>query len=220
MRRVTLVCGPSCAGKSTYVADHADPGDLILDQDEIGNAAMRRGLAQVAAMDTGTAWVIRCCPGPDQRAALAQQIRADEIVLLLPSEADLIARATHRPNPRRYIQAVRYWLDIEAGTTAPPVKRAATPAPRSRHRGGRPYRRARAHMFAMYGTVCIHCGHDGAGEADHLTPISVDPTQPIDPHLMRPSHGSNYPCPTCRRCCNQERGTKAVDSMFRPALDW
>ncbi len=92
--------------------------------------------------------------------------------------------------------------------------------PRSRHRTGRPYRRARALMFAIYGRVCVHCGHDGAGEADHLIPISVDSGQPIDPHGMRPSHGSNYPCPTCRRRCNQERGARPIASTYVPVLNW
>ena len=75
-------------------------------------------------------------------------------------------------------------------------------------------------MFARYGTVCIHCGHDGAGEADHLNPISRDPEQKPDPDLMRPSHGSNYPCPTCGRCCNQEKGNRTDYVQFRPKLAW
>ncbi|MEU6085606.1 hypothetical protein ABZ865_02165 [Streptomyces sp. NPDC047085] len=58
---------------------------------------------------------------------------------------------------------------------------------RSRHRSGRPYQRARREMFAIYGTICHLCGHDGAGEADHLVPISVDSDQPLDPHRMRPA---------------------------------
>lgn len=114
MRRVTLVCGPPCAGKSTYVAQHAKPGDVILDQDVIGARTMRQGLARVAAMTDGTAWVIRCSPGPSQRDALARQIHATDVILLRPSEPELIARAAHRPNPRRHIQAVRDWLQREA----------------------------------------------------------------------------------------------------------
>lgn len=68
-------------------------------------------------------------------------------------------------------------------------------------------------MFAMYGDLCHLCGHHGARQADHLTPVSVDPDQPIDPRLMRPAHGGgsverglDNPCPTCGRRCNQERG--------------
>lgn len=99
--------------------------------------------------------------------------------------------------------------------------------PRSKHRVGRPYRRAKAQMHAAYGYTCIHCGHEGAGEADHLNPVALHPDQPVDYRLMRPSHGANAPCPTCPgkragqgRACNQERGTRSIDAMFKPALDW
>jgi hypothetical protein len=98
--------------------------------------------------------------------------------------------------------------------------------PRSRHRVGRPYRRARAQMFRLYGYVCHICGHGGANEADHLVPISVDSGQPIDPHAMRPSHGSSRPCRVCQgpegkpRCCNQERGNKALGQALKTSEDW
>lgn len=99
--------------------------------------------------------------------------------------------------------------------------------PRSKHRTGRPFRRAKALMHEAYGYTCIHCGHGGAGEADHLDPVSLYPDQPVDYTRMRPSHGSNYPCPICPgkqpgqgRACNQERGTRSIDVMFKPALDW
>lgn len=89
----------------------------------------------------------------------------------------------------------------------------------TKHRTGRPYRTARKRMFAIYGTICHLCGHDGAGEADHLDPISLRPGQPVDPHAMRPSHGSNAPCPVCvgadgqPRKCNQERGIKPLGAL-------
>ncbi len=89
-----------------------------------------------------------------------------------------------------------------------------------RHRGGRPFTRAKAQMFATYGTHCHICGHDGGLEADHLIPLSEWPDQPIDPDAMRPAHGSNYPCPVCQRECNQERGTKPLDQLFRPKHNW
>jgi len=74
-------------------------------------------------------------------------------------------------------------------------------------------------MFAMYGHTCMYCGHPGATDAGHLIAVALDPDQPLDPHAMRPAHGVRG-CPTCGRKCNQEAGTKSVDSLFRPALDW
>lgn len=90
--------------------------------------------------------------------------------------------------------------------------------PRSPHRTGSRYRRARAEMFATYGTVCVHCGHGDATDADHMVPISVDPAQPVEADGMRPSHGVDG-CPTCGRKCNQERGSNPAP-LFRPAIDW
>ncbi|MGI5493872.1 hypothetical protein [Microtetraspora malaysiensis] len=98
--------------------------------------------------------------------------------------------------------------------------------PRSRHRAGRPYRRARAQMFQMFGDACHICGHAGAGEADHLTPISIDSDQPVDPYAMRPAHGANAPCPVCTgadgtpRKCNQERGNRPLPVPLRTSQIW
>lgn len=36
--RVTLVTGPPCSGKTTYVAQHRQPGDIVLDYDAIAQA--------------------------------------------------------------------------------------------------------------------------------------------------------------------------------------
>lgn len=97
----------------------------------------------------------------------------------------------------------------------------------TRHRTGRPYRTARKLMFQIYGDICHLCGHESAGEADHLVPISIDADQPIDPHEMRPAHGSNAPCPVCvgrdgkPRKCNQERGNKPLTRpQPRTSRDW
>lgn len=98
------------------------------------------------------------------------------------------------------------------------------PAPHM-HRGGYRFRKEKARMFALYGDTCIHCGHDGARQADHLTPLAVDPDQPVQAELMRPAHGGaqqgfDNPCPTCSRRCNQERGSKLDFAMFKPRMTW
>ena len=97
---------------------------------------------------------------------------------------------------------------------------------RSKHRGGRPWRTAKAQMHQAYGYICHLCGHDGAGEADHLDALALRPDQPVDWRRLRPAHGSNYPCPYCPwpsgkgKPCNQVRGTKPVDQVFRPKHAW
>lgn len=91
-------------------------------------------------------------------------------------------------------------------------------ARRRHHSAARPARRAREQMFAIYGTVCHLCGHDGADSADHLVPISVWPDQPVDPHGMRPAH--YLPCPTCGRRCNSERGARVPAEPLRTSEQW
>ena len=210
-RKVTLVCGPPCAGKTTWVAQRAQPDDIVLDQDVIGPAAMRVGLAHVAAMTSGTAWVIRCAPGRAHREALARQLGA-EIVLLDPGIDEAIRRALGRPEPRAAIRAVRDWYRQEGETVSTAWAGGGT----------RAHRRAKQEMFRLYGDRCHLCGHGGARQADHLVPLSIDPTQRRrpDPTKMRPAHGTDNPCPTCGRKCNQERQDKPVDTVYRPVLDW
>jgi 5-methylcytosine-specific restriction protein A len=118
-RRVILVCGAPCSGKTTYVRDHAQPADIVLDQDDIGATAMNRGLERITAMHTGTAWVIRCAPGQRDRDRLAHGIGATQVILLTAPEHVLKSRARARRNPGRHVRAVSHWLEVEqqGGTT-------------------------------------------------------------------------------------------------------
>lgn len=113
MRRVILVTGAPCSGKSTYVGQHRGEHDLVLDQDDLGAATMNRALETVTAMRTGTAWVIRCCPGAPARAALAARLGAELVHLTEPRDV-LMARARKRHGAARHVQAVKHWLDVEA----------------------------------------------------------------------------------------------------------
>lgn len=90
---------------------------------------------------------------------------------------------------------------------------------KQQHRKSYRYRQARAEMFRIYGATCHLCGHEGADTADHLEPISLNPTQPIDPHLMRPAHGVDG-CPTCGLACNPARGNRAPAAKVRCSRDW
>lgn len=97
---------------------------------------------------------------------------------------------------------------------------ARRPEYRRMHTGSA-YLRAREEMFLYYGHTCWLCGHEGANDADYIIPASVDPEQdPGDAHNKRPAHGSNSPCPTCGRKCNQSRGNRAPSIPLITSEDW
>lgn len=156
MRRVVLITGPPCAGKTTYARAHAQPGDLVLDQDAMGRTAMRQALDRLPRHD-GTAWVIRCAAGPRARAALAQRIGATEHVHLVEPEHVLVRRAAQRPHPRRHIAAVAAWFEQERRNPAP---RVPQPRGRTTQRGyGYAHQKARERAIRdlVDGTPCPRC---------------------------------------------------------------
>lgn len=113
-RQVTVVCGPPCAGKSTWVARHAEPGDTVLDIDVLAKLcgsdrdhghegrfyrAAQDEYDQLCAMvrtSNVNAWVIRGAPEPTARKKLAEAVGATRIVVLLPPRGVLLARALER----------------------------------------------------------------------------------------------------------------------------
>lgn len=125
MSRVTLVTGPPCAGKSTWVAEHAGPSALVVCWDTIATgigasthptpgyldsaiqAAYDRLLAQVPTATE--AWIIRCLPDPAERAEWATRLGAEVVVLCPPREV-LAHRALARRQPGRTMRYVDYWI--------------------------------------------------------------------------------------------------------------
>jgi hypothetical protein len=105
---IVVVAGPPCAGKSTYVREHALTGDLVLDRDVLGGIGYDALLASLIAHPR-PAWVIASLPGADRRAQFAREVHADRVVLLVPDMSVLMARAARRPDPVRERAAVRAW---------------------------------------------------------------------------------------------------------------
>ncbi|UQN30663.1 AAA family ATPase [Brachybacterium kimchii] len=124
---VRLVTGPPCAGKSSFVREHAAPGDLVVDYDDIltslgGDRAdrdgPRRGAADMvrAALEKHLpsdrdAWVIRTLPDPAERHAHAARIGADEVLVLTAPAPDLKRRARDAGRPEWTADVIDTWWD-------------------------------------------------------------------------------------------------------------
>ena len=114
IHRVTIVCGPPCAGKTTWVAEHATPGDTVLDVDVLAKlcgsdrdhghegryyrAANTEfwALSEAVRASQVTAWVIRGAPEPAARKKLADACGATRTIVLLPPRDVLHMRALER----------------------------------------------------------------------------------------------------------------------------
>lgn len=86
---------------------------------------------------------------------------------------------------------------------------------------GREYLEAKRICLEFYQYVCHICEHDGAGDADYIIPISVNPDQDKgDPWNKKPAHGALSRCPTCGKCCNPSRGNGPVPSPLNTSRKW
>lgn len=126
---ITIVAGPPCAGKSTYVADQAEPGDEVLDWDVIFAEVAQRPIhdrdvpdreaveaeteqrfrARLAAMSRG--WVIRCAPKRQHRAIMRRTKRARSVVLAVPLQECLrrLDQDVTRSDREADASAIRRW---------------------------------------------------------------------------------------------------------------
>jgi hypothetical protein len=130
---VTLVVGPPCAGKSTYVAERAKPTDLVVCWDSIAldlgaetihptPFRMREAIADeyAARLDRaeawpGDVWIIRSLADNGEREQWRQQLAA-EVVTLVPDWHTLALRAKTRPDPDRTLRDIAAWFDLNAET--------------------------------------------------------------------------------------------------------
>jgi len=93
---VVLVTGPPCSGKTTYVAEHKQPGDVVVDYDALAvalgsdvthghhdslrpfvMAARTAVLKLITNSHTGKAWVISTDPHPYLRKVATERVDMD-----------------------------------------------------------------------------------------------------------------------------------------------
>lgn len=135
--RITLVAGPPCAGKTTYVDQHKGYDDVVLDYDvmfaEVSGAAMydhppafrdaaaeafRAALQDLRRLPPHRrAWIIRNAPRKQHRATIRSIHDADSVVLAVSAETCLARlMASTRPANVKAEQAgaiARWWADYE-----------------------------------------------------------------------------------------------------------
>lgn len=108
---VVLVCGPPASGKTTYIANHAKPGDMVIDLDayleRIGGRKWEADQTKVRLAfnlrdvdirsleyrEFGTAWITATAPTAEERTAWAEALGPKlSVVMLDEPEAVCIAR--------------------------------------------------------------------------------------------------------------------------------
>ena len=126
---LTIVCGPPCSGKTTYVAEHKSDGDVVIDLDEIAakldpdfkpwsqtnvSLLMRslkirnQILLTLARRLTGKAWIIVGAPTQAERDWWKLRL-GGEVVLLSVAADECKRRAIERGTPLA-ISGVDSWF--------------------------------------------------------------------------------------------------------------
>ncbi|MBW4033020.1 MAG: HNH endonuclease [Acidobacteria bacterium] len=216
MREVTLVAGPPCAGKTTHVAAHAQPGDIIVDWNDLAiqagspvhydHAPQYRAAAtkrrteleqHVADMVDGTAWVIRTLPRPAERDAAAYRLGAT-ITVIDPGVQTCLDRARADQRHPDIDAAILRWYGISWGARCYDPTPTLTPTanPRKTHewrtvrkivlRGQPPCGICGQAM--RYGIPYNRTNPDPLyPTVDHITPVSQGGAW-YDPQNLRPAH--------------------------------
>lgn len=126
---LTIVCGPPCAGKSTYVREHAGPRDVVIDVDSIASSidadyehwqgklkgalwrkTIRVRNAMLGSLERqvrGRAWFIVAAPTAGEREWWRMKL-GGEVVLLHPGVEECKRRAVARGTPAA-VRGVLEW---------------------------------------------------------------------------------------------------------------
>lgn len=201
-RQVTLVVGPPLAGKSTWVAERARPGDTVVDWDALAVEAgsprdhdhereyraaasrMRTQLEQHIAdiQFDGVAWVIRTLPFPEDRPEVVARLGATDVVVLDPGMDVCLERAREAGRHPDIDAVIVKWYALKAGARCY-VRTPRGGQPRARDPRSTEVWKAARRQVLKTATTCAICGgrlrfdlrkpHPKSPSVDHIIPIAL-----------------------------------------------
>jgi 5-methylcytosine-specific restriction protein A len=228
MRQVTLIIGPPCSGKTTWVQHHAQPGDLIIDWDQLAiqagspvphdHPAAYRAAAStertrlehhVATTPNITAWIIRTLPNPKDQHKAEQRLHTTHTHICDPGMTTCIRRAQQDGRPPDIDQTIVTWYATRAGARLNPTQHNGKHirSTRTWQRITKTIRRQAAANNTPCG-ICgkpirydLHAPNPQSFSVDHITPIA-NGGAPYDLHNLQPAHLG----------CNAAKSNKNLDT--------
>ena len=124
---IRVVTGPPCSGKSTYIREHAAPGDLIVDYDDIvealgGKRYEAEGLIRDAAVAARKS-AIMSAMGGETDAWIVDTVHKEkfsedeEVIELDPGQDVCIERAKADKRPQSTFDGIDAWYSGKKGNT-------------------------------------------------------------------------------------------------------
>lgn len=124
---VTVVTGPPCSGKSTYVRTHAQPGDIVIDFDVMAQAfgspvahdhtsatrhvtiqARRAAItAALAVHHRTTVWIVDCNISPDRMAGYR---KAGATIIRVGADTGELHRRADAERPHLWHRLIDQWV--------------------------------------------------------------------------------------------------------------
>lgn len=116
-----MLNGPPGAGKSTYIASHANPGDKCVDIDLISRELplkerlqiRREQLVQASLLQSdATCWFCTAAPTRGQRLYWRSVVKIDKTLLFVPPLLTCVERAHKREGDYRMSPNIEQWFRL------------------------------------------------------------------------------------------------------------